>query len=225
MVKHVFIITGGSFDSEWFKTVWPGYRDEKEEQILITADKGLQYAEEAGILPDRIIGDFDSLPGGVPEKYKELGIPVRTFPPEKDYTDTNLALMWAVKEGADKVTLFGAMGTRFDHGFANIGLLSYLLDHKVTGEIVDPYNRITMMNGTFRNCMKISKIPGKKEYISLIPYTEKVTGVNLEGFKYPLQDAVLKIGESLGISNELTDTEGRIQIREGILMVIRASDC
>ena len=224
MVKHIWVITGGSLDSKWLSSIWPLCLKNEEENIVITADKGLLYAKKAGIRPDRIIGDFDSLPGGILEEYETQGIPLRTYPPEKDYTDTHLALMWALEEGADRVTIFGGLGSRFDHSFANIGLLSFLLNHGVEGEVIDPHNRIAMMDSRHTNIKKIQKNPKRKEYISLIPYTEKVTGITLTGFSYPLIDETLCIGISRGISNELLEQEGTIEIKEGILMVVRSWD-
>ena len=62
------------------------------------------------------------------------------------------------------------------------------------------------------------------DFISLIPYTEKVTGITLTGFYYPLEDAELTLGISLGISNELVDEIGIIQIGRGNLLVIESRD-
>ena len=171
-----------------------------------------------------ILGDFDSLPKGILEEYKEKNIAIRTFPPEKDYTDTHLALMWAMEEKADKVTIIGGLGTRFDHSFANIGLLSVLLEHGIEGEILDPYNRIFMMDKKHSGTVVLRKNPNKIEFISLISYTEQVTGITLEGFKYPLKNETLTIGISRGISNELQKEEGTIVIEDGILLVSISGD-
>jgi thiamine pyrophosphokinase len=64
----------------------------------------------------------------------------------------------------------------------------------------------------------------QEEYISLIPYTEKVTGITLTGFQYPLKNETLTIGISRGISNMLLEEKGSIQIEDGILMIICARD-
>ena len=190
----------------------------------MAADRGLFYADQAGLSVDYILGDFDSLPAGILDKYKEKEVLLRTYPPEKDYTDTHLALLWAVEEGAKHVTIIGGMGTRFDHSFANIGLLSMLLEKGIKGEILDPHNRIFMMDKEHSGVVKIKKNRDKKEYISLIPYTEKVTGITLKGFQYPLQNETLTIGISRGISNELVKEEGLIQTEDGTLIVCISND-
>lgn len=224
MVTHIWVITGGRVDSGWLKDTLPSCMKEEEKNLVIAADKGLLYAKEADISVDRILGDFDSLPTGILDEYREKGIPIRTYPPEKDYTDTHLALMWALEEGADKVTILGGTGSRFDHSFANIGLLSYLLANGVEGEIIDSNNRIFMMDRSHTGIKILEKNTEKPEYISLIPYTERVTGITLSGFKYPLTDEILEIGISRGISNELLESTGTIKIEEGILMVVRSVD-
>jgi thiamine pyrophosphokinase len=190
----------------------------------MAADRGLFYAEQAGLMPHYILGDFDSLPKGILDKYLDKDIKIRTYPPEKDYTDTHLALLWAVEEGAEMVTIVGGMGSRFDHSFANIGLLSMLLEQGVKGEILDPHNRIFMMDKEHSGDVRIQKQKDCEEYISLIPYTEKVTGITLKGFKYPLEKETLRIGISRGISNELEEEEGLISIEEGILIVCISKD-
>jgi len=216
----MLVITGGTVDNKWLKSISPSYFQSK----IIAADRGLFYAEQAGLFADYILGDFDSLPQGILDKYKEKEVKIRTYPPEKDYTDTHLALLWAVEEGAESVTIVGGMGTRFDHSFANIGLLSMLLEKGVKGEILDPHNRIFMMDQEHLGTVRIKKEGNEEQYISLIPYTEKVTGISLTGFKYPLKKETLTIGISRGISNELTEEEGLIQIEEGILIVCISKD-
>ncbi len=224
MVKHMLIITGGTVDIGWLKSISPSCFKEGMETKVIAADRGLLYAKQAGIPVDYILGDFDSLPEGILLDYQKNDVKIRTYPPEKDYTDTHLALLWAMEEGADSVTIIGGMGTRFDHSFANIGLLSMLLENGIKGEILDPYNRIFMMDKKHTGEVRIPGEKGKKEFISLIPYTERVTGITLNGFKYPLKNETLTIGISRGISNELMEEEGLIRIEEGILMISISRD-
>lgn len=221
MVRHIWVITGGSVDIDWLRSL---SFDKTEEHIIVAADKGLYYADQAELPVQYILGDFDSLPEGVLTKYQEKGVTVESFPPEKDFTDTHLALLWAVEHKADKITVIGGLGSRFDHSFANVGLLSMLLAQGIEGEILDPCNRIFMMDQAHSGKVTVQKETEGKEFISLIPYTEKVTGINLSGFKYPLQDATLTLGISLGISNELTGEEGTIEIKEGILIVSLSRD-
>ena len=187
---------------------------------IIAADKGVQYAIQLGVKPDFILGDFDSLGEKWKKKMEQWQVPILTFPPEKDYTDTHLAIEYAIEQGAEEITLLGATGTRLDHTWANIGLLQLAMKKGVHAHIVDKHNRITMI------CEKtvIKREDAFGDFISLIPYTEKVTGITLTGFYYPLEDAELTLGISLGISNELVDEIGIIQIGRGNLLVIESRD-
>lgn len=221
MVRHLWIITGGTVDICWLKSLT---FENTEENLVMAADRGLLYAKEASLPVHYILGDFDSLPEGILAEYENKEIAIRTYPPEKDYTDTHLALMWAMEEKADKVTIIGGMGSRFDHSFANIGLLSLLLENGIEGELLDPHNRIFMMDKVHSGEVTICKNPNITEYVSLISYTEKVTGITLSGFKYPLNNESLTIGISRGISNELIKEEGTIKTEEGILLVSISRD-
>lgn len=187
---------------------------------IIAADKGVQYAIQLGVKPDFILGDFDSLGEKWKKKMEQWQVPILTFPPEKDYTDTHLAIEYAIEQGAEEITLLGATGTRLDHTWANIGLLQLAMKKGVHAHIVDKHNRIMMI------CEKtvIKREDAFGDFISLIPYTEKVTGITLTGFYYPLEDAELTLGISLGISNELVDEIGIIQIGRGNLLVIESRD-
>lgn len=230
MVKHMMIITGGTVNPKWLTSYLSSVssddtKNQTEEKVYVmAADRGLFYAREAGLSVDYILGDFDSIPNGILEEYENKNIPIRRYPPEKDYTDTHLALLWALEEKVDKITVFGGTGTRFDHTFANIGLLSMLLEKGVKGEIIDSHNRIFMIDQEHSGTVSIRRNKNKKEYISLIPYTEKVTGISLRGFRYPLQKETLTIGISRGISNELVEEEGLISVEEGILIISVSSD-
>ena len=116
--------------------------------------------------------------------------------------------------------ILGCLGRRFEHALANVQILLHALRKGIPCSIVDARNRISLLDGPAD--LERSRIWGR--YISLIPFTEQVTGVTLTGFKYPLEEAVLVQGESLGISNELVLERGRISFREGILIYIESRD-
>lgn len=213
---HILILTGGGLDLSFTRS----YLETHTFDQIIAADKGVQYAADLGLIPDVILGDFDSLDENTQKQMQTWNIPIRTFPAEKDYTDTHLAIEEAISIGADEITLFGATGTRLDHTWANVGLLQMAMQRGVRAWIVDKNNRISMWNR--------ERVMQKKEafgdYISLIPYTEKVTGITLTGFYYPLDHAELTLGISLGISNELVDDVGVISMESGDLIVIESRD-
>lgn len=213
---HVLILTGGGMNLPFANS----YLEDKKFDEVIAADKGVEYAIALGIKPTRIMGDFDSLKPEVAEKMTGFGVPIETFPPEKDYTDTHLAIMKAMELGAKEITILGATGTRLDHVMANIGLLQMIMEAGVRPYIVDANNKITMI----KDQLTIKKEDAFGKYVSLIPYTEEVTGINLTGFYYPLTDATLTIGISQGISNEITDDVANVSVKTGHLLVIESKD-
>lgn len=213
------IVTGGKLDVSF---AFEFIKKEKP-KILIAADKGLAFFEETGIVPTRIVGDFDTLGMGLLPKYEALGVPIQTYDPVKDATDTEIAVRLAMELGAETITLLGASnGNRLDHLFGNV--LTMMLPEKegIPCFMVDPHNRLRILTKP----LKISKEEQYGKYISLVPLTTDVYGVTLTGFLYPLWDARLGVENfgSLGISNELTKEHGRIEFRKGILLMMECRD-
>jgi thiamine pyrophosphokinase len=213
---HILILTGGGFDLPFTRSYIKKYKFDQ----VIAADKGVTYARKLGIVPDLILGDFDSIDLETKSKMQKWDVPIVSFPPEKDYTDTHLAIEQAIEMGADEITLIGATGTRLDHTWANVGLLQIPMEKGIKAWIVDKHNRISMHHKD----VSIEKKYAFGSYVSLIPYTERVTGITLEGFYYPLNEAELTIGVSQGISNELVADTGWIRMRSGELIVIESRD-
>lgn len=219
------VFSGGTIDPV---TVLPLIREEYPDYI-IAADRGILFCHRYGIRPDRIVGDFDSLAeadsDGAAEllaRYSGEGIPVDRFNPVKDTTDTAIALGRAADSGADEVWFFGATGTRADHSLSNIFDLYRLCERGITGVIIDAHNRITMPVGTE---MEITREGQYGNRISLFPVRGEVTGVTLEGTKYPLHDAVLMQGDGgLTVSNEITADVCRIRWKSGTLLVMETKD-
>lgn len=219
---NTIIITGGFVDATFAKA----YLEAESFDMVIAADRGVETAKLLNIPIDYILGDFDSLEPSILVELKnqlandDSGLILKEFPPEKDYTDTHLAIVTAIESGATKVTILGATGTRLDHVMANVNLLSICLNYGIEAMIVDAHNQIYVIDSDKH--LKKDKIHGK--YVSLIPYTDCVTGVTLIGFKYPLCDMTMTKGNSLGISNELLEEEGVIKLDKGILIVIESRD-
>lgn len=211
------IVTGGDVDIAFAA----GFLKTYEYSCIIAVDGGLASTESLGLAPDLIVGDFDTVSGELLEKYKSMGIHLETHKPEKDYTDTELALDYVLHlPDIEEIVILGALGRRFDHALGNLQILLSALRKGVFCRIVDAYNCIYLLDRGKSVCRE--KVRGK--YISLIPMTEKVTGVTLEGFKYPLYNATLTQGNSLGISNELVGERGNIAFKDGILICIESGD-
>ena len=214
--NKILIITGGHIDDIFLKT----RVEEEQYSMIIAADNGLTAADRLNIVLDYIVGDFDSVDKRVLSRYREKSIPIETFPTEKDKTDTQIALELALTQHPTLIDILGATGSRFDHVLANIQLLMLPMQQGITACIMDVNNKIYLK----RECFTIKKNMQYGNYVSLLPFTEKVFGLTLKGFKYPLNNVILTSGVSLGISNEIKEEEVLVEISEGILLVIEAKD-
>lgn len=217
MILHALIITGGSID-----TAFAGqYVENHDWDMIISADSGMEFCREAGLLPDLLLGDFDSAKPETLQFFQER-CPQRilTFPAEKDETDTELAILKAVEAKAEEITILGGTGSRLDHVLGNIQLLKMALDAGVKCMIVDAHNRIRMID----KALELKKSEQFGHYISLIPFTPQVRGLTLTGFAYEVHDFTLNSGKARGVSNEIAAKRAFIELKEGILLVIESDD-
>lgn len=210
-MKAVIVCNGSINDYEYHKRFFLGA------DLVIAADGGAVHLEKMNIKPDILLGDFDSFTKGNLADYKEQGIEIMRFPVKKDMTDSELAINLAIEKGCKQIILIGATGSRLDHTMANLFMLKMMLDKGIEGWIVNENNQITLI----KDRLEIKK--QEKVNVSLIPLT-KVTGVNLEGFYYPLNDATLEVGSTWGVSNRLTADKGIITIKSGLLFVMLTKD-
>jgi thiamine pyrophosphokinase len=214
--NKILIITGGRTEEEFLSKLL------KTENftLIIVADSGLVLADRLKIMPDYIVGDFDSVQEAVLDRYRNQSTPIKTFPKEKDKTDTQIAIELALKLSPSSVTIVGATGSRMDHTLANIHLLLLFLQNKVEAFIVDQNNKLYLKQESFF----IEKSAQYGDYVSLLPFGEAVKGLTLKGFYYPLDSVILSAGSSLGISNEIVEDIARVEFREGIVLVMETRD-
>ncbi|WP_433946607.1 thiamine diphosphokinase [Paenibacillus sp. SN-8-1] len=210
--KRILIFTGGSIKKESIHEI-------KEGDFVIGADKGALFLVDNGVQPDLSVGDFDSVTKDELERIKRSSHEMITCDPiDKNLTDTELAFDMALDQQPEEVVMIGAVGSRLDHSLANIQMMLRGLQHKVLSSILDEHNYISLTGSSL-------KVQDRGfTYVSLLPLTPEVTGITLKGFMYPLQDATIQMGQSLGISNRLTGSEGSIQIESGLLLVIQSKD-
>lgn len=221
MKKKIAIVSGGSVTSIFVKKRLQSY----EPDMLIAVDKGLMVVRALGLVPDYAVGDYDSVDSKVLEEVRSLfaqtGKPViRTYQPEKDATDTEIAMGLALSEEVESILLLGATGTRLDHVFGNIQVLYQALIKGIPAYMEDEHNRIYLADQSFTG----KRRDAFGNFFSLIPLTEYVEGITLRGMKYPLEDAELVRGSSLGVSNEIMDEEYQVEFRDGILIVFETRD-
>jgi len=193
-----------------------------DEANWIGVDRGVYTLLEQNIEPHVAFGDFDSVNEKEWELIQQKVKEVNRFKPEKDETDLELALNWAIDQNPDKINIFGATGGRLDHFMGNLQLLMIprLLDTEIKVEIIDVQNRLYLAESGVHSVEKSPEL----QYISFVPVTESVEGITLTGFKYPLNNRNISRGSTLCISNELIQSSGTFSFSNGILMVIRSSD-
>ncbi len=200
-MKTCLIVGGGDFYAEGFKP--------ENENLIIAADAGYQRLSELGIVPDLVVGDFDSL-GFVPEHPN-----LEKHPIEKDDTDTMLAVKKGLEAGCDRFLIYGATGGRIAHTLGNVQALAYLAAQGKTGFIIDESYTITAIQNSTLNFGKESR-----GYISVVPWGCKSCTVTLKGLKYELESHPLPSDMPLGISNEFTGKEAEITVHEGTAVII-----
>ncbi|MEG2054195.1 MAG: thiamine diphosphokinase, partial [Oscillospiraceae bacterium] len=147
--------------------------------FVIAVDAGYEVAVQNKIVPNILIGDWDSC------KMPNVPVETITLPKEKDDTDTYFAAKWAIKNSFKNILIFGALGGRLDHSFANLQTLLYI---KKCGINCTLYGQGAVANMIFDN-EKIELVPNKNFCFSLFAFDCDVTGVSIENAKYPLTEA------------------------------------
>ncbi|MEW6698186.1 MAG: thiamine diphosphokinase [Bacillota bacterium] len=190
-----------------------------EGDFLLGVDRGTLFLIENGCRPDLAMGDFDSVNAAEFSRIKLESKECQACEPVvKDETDTEMAFNWALTQNPREILLLGVLGCRFDHTLANVHLLAKALQAGIPCRIVDEKNEILLIN----DAAVIRK--DRFRQISLLPLTGRVTGITLTGFQYPLHQATLTLGHSLGISNILQDETGKVEIATGQLLIIKSMD-
>ncbi|MGE5632908.1 MAG: thiamine diphosphokinase [Caulobacteraceae bacterium] len=184
---------------------------------VICADGGTRHAYNMNITPDIIMGDMDSSDVSYIKYYEEKGVSLKKYSPDKDKTDTQLCLEYAL-EFSSEVVLLGATGSRIDHMLANISLLMLGLEKNIKVSMADDKNRIYLIKDS------IMLSGAKGDYFSLIPFTGNVEGVCTEGAHYELHDALMEQGSSYGVSNYFEGDTVKVSIKKGYMLVIKSED-
>ncbi len=214
-IKNIYIFAGGIIDDKISNINF------SQNDLLIAVDSGAEALFAEGITPHYFLGDFDSLDSFLYEEIKQsYSERIVHFPSEKNETDSELALQFALKLAPEKIILYGATGTRIDHIWANINILLQAEKQGVHAVIRDAHNRIQLLLP--EQTLKIVK--DDYHFLSLLSFSEEVKGLRGTGFKYPLENLTLKLGSTRGLSNALIGEQAALSIDEGILLVIESKD-
>lgn len=182
---------------------------------IIAADCGAMVALDLGIVPEAVIGDFDSLDTSTIKKLEKQQVQLVRTPPEKDEVDTQLAIEYAIQQGATRISLVGGIeGNRIDHALANISLT------------YNPKIPIYLVNGPSKSWVAlgpatIQLIGEKDDLLSLIPLSQVVTNITTSGLYYPLLNEPLYFGVPRGISNVFAEKEAKVSFGNGMLLFVQ----
>lgn len=210
-IKKCTIISGAPNDNIDFLS-----KNVDTDSFIICADSGYTRLLKAGISPNLIIGDFDS------SEMPSIDADIITLPCEKAYCDTFECVQYAIDNGYNDITIFFALGSRFDHSYANVLSLKYCYDRGVKCSIVDDHNRLTLISGKY-------SFNSHYDNFSLFAMFGDCKGVSITGAYYS-QDfydkSKLDIGMSdqFAVSNYIVDDECTIDIESGTLLLVESND-
>lgn len=208
--NRVLIITNGEENLDFIKNIIKNY------DKIISVDGASNKLYKLGIIPDVMVGDFDSIKKDAFEFYKlKKSIEFISLNTEKDFSDTHCAINYVIENNIKNADIVGFFGGRWDHSFANIGLLYYAYKKGLELRVLSKYNE-AMMIGEGEHLFK--KKVGY--YWSFFTLFEDVR-ISISGMKYNLNDKYIVQGDSLGLSNEFVE-DGRVIIHQGLALVVQS---
>ncbi|HWR23978.1 MAG TPA: thiamine diphosphokinase [Feifaniaceae bacterium] len=182
----------------------------REGDLVLCADGGYAHAARAGLIPDRVIGDLDSLTGAVPPEAMLELVPV-----EKDDTDTMLCARRALAHGCGECVILGGIGGRLDHTLANLQTLAFAVSNGMRAELAGDDDRAILLKDGALTLHREESCS-----LSLLSFTERCTGVTTSGVKYPLTGATITQSNPMAVSNSFTAEEAHIEVKEGMLLIV-----
>lgn len=202
---------------------WPGWADEVG--LVIAADGGARHASQLGVDIDLWVGDGDSIGEDALVALGASGVPLERSRPDKDESDTELAVLAALRRGAGGVVIVGALGgRRIDHTLANVGLLAMPELAGRSATILDARSRISLIRAPGPEGGPVERIlPGEPGgVVTLLALGDAVEGVSTRGLAYPLVDEPLTAGRARGLSNVRTSRGAAVVVGRGLLLVVES---
>jgi len=216
MKEQTVIVSGGAIEVGFTLTTLRS----KETTCVIGVDKGLFFLYRHRIKPDYIVGDFDSISPEILSHYRKSKVPIYQHKAEKDCTDTELAIRFCVDHGKKDIRILGATGSRLDHVLGNIQCLQIAVEKGVDAQILDPNNRIRLLNKSW----KLKREEAFGSFFSVFPLGEGNIPITIKGAKYPLSNHILKANNSLCVSNEFAAEEIEIMLLWGTVVFVESKD-
>lgn len=183
------------------------------DDLVICADGGANYAKRMDLTPFCIIGDMDSITADVKEYFHNLRVPIRKYPRQKDFTDTQLALSVAEEQQVKEIILFGSLGLRLDHSLSNLYGCMEAVRRGTRLMHYTPEMALHLVNDSL-------ELHGQKgDLVSVLTLTDEAVGVCEIGFEYPLEKVILSKENPYAISNRMLSERATISVEHGILAV------
>lgn len=206
-MKRCIIVGAGDF--------FPDYPPQPSlGDLLIAADGGYRHLQSLGLRPDLLVADFDSYTGDAPS-----GIPLMRFRPEKDDTDMGIAIAEGIRRGCDQFYLYGGVGGRADHTFANYQALIALARQGLRGFLM---NRDVLTTAVCNSSLRLRAL--SSGYVSVFAADSQCSGVSIKGLKYELDRVTLTNDYPLGVSNEVVGRPAEISVENGTLLIFAPAE-
>ena len=223
-MRAIIVADGDRPTREALDGSWPGW--DADAGLVVAADGGAATARSLGLRIDVLVGDADSIEPAEMERLAANGTALEDAAVDKDETDTELAILAALRRGASAITVLGALGgPRLDHALANLELLVHPGLAGCPIELLDGRTRVRALRapvpGGLPATLDLAGAVG--DLVSLIPLADGVTGVTTAGLRYPLADEPLPLGPARGISNVRTAPDARVTVRKGVLLVVETT--
>lgn len=203
-MRKCSILAGGEIDYNFISE-----ESIRKSDLIICADSGYLHAKKLNITPHIIVGDFDSYTEKLPEN-----VEIHRSPPEKDDTDTMLAVKTAIERECREILLYGGTGGRLDHTIANIQTMLYARKHGVE-MCMDNGRDIVMIQG--RGTEYYSD---EGTYFSVFALTEELKVNYMRGVKYPVENFTFTNSFPIGVSNEILQDGAELSIASGLALIV-----
>jgi thiamine pyrophosphokinase len=189
----------------------------RPDDVILAADGGVLHCLRLNLVPEEVIGDFDSLEKEDIAKLEAQGVALYRHPRRKDETDLKLALDRAMEREPDSILIFGGLGERWDMSLSNLLLLTQFDFSAPRVQFIHEGQTLSLLQAG-----QTLNLEGERgDTISLIPLCGDASGITTRGLEYPLDDGTLHFGSSRGVSNVIQAESARIELKEGLLLVVQ----
>jgi len=182
--------------------------------LVLASDGGYRTAKKMGLNIDVLIGDFDSITSEDLKEAKKKGIKIISFPTDKDKTDGELTVDYAVSLGSKEIVILGSFKEELDHALGNLFLLFKLDKVGIISKLITQLYEIELINSEKEYIGKIN------QELSLIPVSDTVEGLNIEGSKYNLKNVKVEMGQTLTLRNVIIDQNAKVYLKKGKVLSI-----